>query len=160
MSQLDIKENRGRYQNGIFILLSLPMMVLMCCGVAFWLPQILNDWQLARFAENLYRYPLPPQTEVLSRHSEVGLMGNGNHCDFLVTQTMLTRLTREEIKIYYKNVAFPPVNDHNEGVSLPYQGKPIPVYLEFDMSVETAQQRFTARLIDMGYNPGLDIRCH
>lgn len=34
-------------------------------------------------------------------------MGNGNHCDFLATQTMRTRLSESEIQAYYDEVLLP-----------------------------------------------------
>ena len=131
------------------------------CMLLYWLPQLFNNWQLNRFANNLFDYPIPPQTEVISRHVDVGLTGNGNHCDFEATQTMRTKLTSEEIEAYYNEVLLPPVNSHNEGISEPYQGKPIPIFIDFDHSaLENGWQRFTIQLFDFGYAPGLDFRCH
>src|SRR5688572_28133558 len=105
------------------------------CALLFWIQQAYNDWQLQKFASNLFNYPLPPQTEIINRHSEVGLMGNGNHCDFLVTQIMRTRLSESEIEAYYDEVLLPPVNNHNEGVAPAFQGEPRPVFIDFDNSV-------------------------
>lgn len=88
-------------------------------------------------------------------------MGNGNHCDFIATQTMRTMLTVEEIEAYYNEVLLPPVNNHNQGVAEPFQGKPIPVFIDFDSTVlENGWQGFTIQLSDFGYAPGLDFRCH
>jgi len=52
-------------------------------------------------------------------------MGNGNHCDFLVRQTIVTELSQAEIEAYYDGVTLPPVNNHNQGVAPEYQGLPI-----------------------------------
>lgn len=88
-------------------------------------------------------------------------MGNGNHCDFIATQTMRTMLTVEEIEAYYNEVLLPPVNNHNQGVAEPFQGKLIPVFIDFDSTVlENGWQGFTIQLSDFGYAPGLDFRCH
>lgn len=132
-----------------------------CCLPTFWLPQWINDRQLAQFAENLYRLPLPPKTQIVSRTAEVGLFGNGNHCDFIVTQTMITELTRDQIERYYNDVELPPVNDNNTGKALWARGQPIPVLLKFEDKLPSSSTlQFTATLYDLGYDAGLDIRCH
>jgi len=77
------------------------------CSLIYLVPQLLNDIQLETFSSHLYEYPLPPNSEVVSQHAEVGLMGNGNHCDFLVEQTIITHLSKAEIETYYENVTFP-----------------------------------------------------
>lgn len=58
------------------------------CGLAIWLPQVDNNQHLQRFADELYNYPLPPQTEVVEQNATVTLLGNGNHCDFVATQSL------------------------------------------------------------------------
>ena len=132
-----------------------------CCAILLWIPQFYNDWQLGKFSNNLFNYPLPPNTEVISRHAEVGLLGNGNHCDFVAEQVMITQLSKGEIELYYALVAFPPVNNHNEGLVPEAQGEPITAFISFDdVPLENNWQRFTLRLADAGYSAGLDIRCH
>ena len=132
-----------------------------CCVLLLWIPQLYNDWQLDKFSNNLFNYPPPPKTEVISRHAKVGLLGNGNHCDFVAEQVMITQLSKDEIESYYALVEFPPVNDHNEGLVPEAQGKPRPVFISFDgVRLENNWQRFTLRLVDVGYSAGLDIRCH
>jgi len=87
-------------------------------------------------------------------------MGNGNHCDFLVTQTLVTELSQAEIEAYYAGVALPPVNNHNQGVAPETRGLPIPVTVSYDESPSSdGRLRFTLTLLDFGHDPGLDIRC-
>ena len=141
--------------------LSISIFVITACSLLYWLPQHYNNQQLQQFATHLYNYPLPPHSEVVSQHAEVGLMGNGNHCDFLVRQTIVTELSQAEIEAYYDGVTLPPVNDHNQGVSPKYRGLPIPVMMKFDESTSSdGRLRFTLTLLDYGHDPGLDIRCH
>ena len=131
------------------------------CALLVWIPQLYNSWQLNRFAGNLFNYPLPPQSEVISRHAEVGLMGNGNHCDFVAIQTMRSRLTVNEIEAYYDEVSIPPVNMKNVSLEPEFRGGPRPIFVDFDSSVlEDRWQRLTIRVWDYGYGAGLDLRCH
>lgn len=140
--------------------LSLGIGVLTACSLLYWLPQHYNNRQLQQFAANLYNYPLPPHSEIVSQSAEVGLMGNGNHCDFLVTQTLVTELSQAEIEAYYAGVALPPVNNHNQGVAPETRGLPIPVTVSYDESPSSdGRLRFTLTLLDFGHDPGLDIRC-
>lgn len=88
-------------------------------------------------------------------------MGNGNHCDFLAEQTMKTKLTVDEIEAYYSKVFLPSVNEPNEGIAQPYQGKPIPILVDFaNTEMADGWRHFTIQLFDFGYTPGLDWRCH
>ena len=137
------------------------VLAVLGCGLAAWAPMLYNNWQLGRFAQNLYDYPLPPQTQVVSRHAEVGLMGNGNHCDYIVRQAMLTSLEPAAIEAYYEDVRLPAVNNHNEGLIKEAQGRPLPVSVTIGNAASIdATRTLTVSLFDYGYSPGLDIRCH
>jgi hypothetical protein len=128
-----------------------------CCGLALGFPIWLNNQRLQSFAENLYKYPLPPNTEVVARHAEVGLMGNGNHCDFLASQTLVSAISRDEIEAYYQAVALPAVGSDSRSA---INGR-ILVGLSFaDAASLAGQVYFTVTLADTGYPPGFDIRCH
>lgn len=76
------------------------------CCFPLLIPVAMNELRLARFARGLYEYPLPPDTSVVSRHAAVGLMGNGNHCDFIAEQTMRSALTQAELEAYYRTSSF------------------------------------------------------
>jgi hypothetical protein len=130
---------------------------VICCGLAIGFPIWLNNQRLLSFADNLYNYPLPPHTEVAARHAEVGLMGNGNHCDFVVSQTLVSTVSRDAIEAYYQDVALPAVSKDSQSAT----NGLIRVRLSFDDSTALAGQvRFTVTLADIGYPPGFDIRCH
>jgi hypothetical protein len=160
MTSLERRHRNLQIRNAVGCLMTLITPIAFC-ALLLWLPQLYNNWQLSRFANNLFDYPLPPQTEVISRHVEVGLMGNGNHCDFVATQIMRTKLAAEEIEAYYNKVLLPPVNNHNEGIAEPFQGSPIPIFIDFENSaLEDGWQYFSIELFDFGYAPVLDFRCH
>ncbi|MEA3308461.1 MAG: hypothetical protein U9Q70_02985 [Chloroflexota bacterium] len=114
-----------------------------------------NNLRLQRFAGNLYDYPLPPNTEVLDRHAEVGLTGNGNYCDFQVEQSLVTTLTREKIEVYYQNLKLPAAGE------LHHVDSAVSVRVHFDETFSSdGKLHFTIELFDSGYPPGFDIRCH
>jgi hypothetical protein len=43
--------------------------IVFWCGLAIWLPQFFNNQRLKSFAENLYKYPLPPDTTVIDKYT-------------------------------------------------------------------------------------------
>lgn len=152
---------KNSWKADYMVWLAPPAILILCCGLSVVLPPLYNNWQLAQFSNNLFTYPLPPQTEIISRSAEVGLMGNGNHCDFVAEQVMITQLSREAIEGYYAEVALPPVNNHNEGKVPEARGQPLPISLSFDEApLQDGARRFTISLIDLGYSAGLDFRCN
>jgi hypothetical protein len=159
-SNLEHLQKKRQIKNTVGCLVTLIAPITLC-AILLWIPQFYNNWQLHRFASNLYNYALPPQTEVISRYEEVGLMGNGNHCDYVAKQTMRTRLAKNEVEAYYAEVSLPPVYPNIEGVERVFRGEPIPVFVNFDNSrLENGWLHFTIELWDYGYSAGLDLRCH
>lgn len=136
---------------GIAALLS----AILLCGFCFWLPQWLNNLTLQHFAENLYEYPLPPNTIVVNKSSDLQKVGNGNNCYYIASETLVSSLPREEIENYYKDVSLPVV-DKNRIDEL----REIPVRLEFKDETLTGKIYFRLLLIDTGSHTTLDIRCH
>ncbi len=129
--------------------------VLFCCLLAV-LPMLLNNLALARFANNLFNYPLPPNTLIEARKAEVGRTGNGNHCDFVAEVSLSSTLTKAEIESYYRDVSLPPAGQDD-----PTPREPVPVYVDFDGTPATnGRTLFTIRIWDGEYPPGLDFRCH
>lgn len=117
-----------------------------------------NDKHLEKFASNLYNYPLPKDTKELSRTAEVGLMGNGNHCDFLVTQKMSTKLSPKEIQEHYEKAVFPFARDDFYPPKSDYPVKP---WIKFDEeSTKSGDLHYTVKIMDSEYPAGFDIRCH
>lgn len=139
-----------------WVVLTLSPLVLgaLVCGLPLYVPRWINDYRLHRFAQNLYAYPLPPQTVVIGQHSEVRLMGNSNHCDFLAEQTLVSQLTRPEIEAYYAEVQLPPAREDSQQDSLP-------VYLNFiEPESEATGLKFVLRLFDYDNPTDFDFRCH
>jgi hypothetical protein len=122
------------------------------CCFPLLIPMAVNEMRLARFARSLYEYPLPPDTSVVSRHAEVGLMGNGNHCDFVAEQTMQSALTQAELEAYYQHVVLPEASPPGEGafVAVYFEGR--------DPATQLSNVR--VRTFDIGNPAGLDFRCH
>src|SRR5688500_7730661 len=123
---------RLRWPRRIFGYVLAIVLPVFGCGLTCLLPVLYNNWQLDRFARNLYDYPLPPQTEVVNHQAEVGLMGNGNHCDYVVRQVLLTSLVPEDIEAFYADVMLPAVDNHNESLIPEAQGRPRPVSVAID----------------------------
>jgi hypothetical protein len=135
----------------------------LCCCLPLSVPVLLNNYQLHKFGSNLYNYPLPPQTQITDRQAEVGLTGNGNHCDFVVEQSFVTSLSREEIAAYYADVVFPPARSEPQGWGDFWTTgihQPIQPTLEFNETSSDGRLEFKLRLVDYGYPPGFDFRCH
>ena len=117
-----------------------------------------NNVRLDVFAAPLFAYPLPPQTEVLRRTKEVGLFGNGNHCDYQAIQYMRTKLSQAEIEAYYQVVSVPRVFPVFEAKR---QGD-IDIFLFFH-GITDGYLVFEAAIGDMGYSSGIasfDLRCN
>lgn len=145
---------RRRWFTCIF-LFALPFL---CCVGPFVIAVPVNDVRLDVFAAPLFAYPLPPQTEVLRRTKEVGLFGNGNHCDFQVIQYMRTKLSQAEIEAYYQDLSVPRIFPVFEATR---QGD-IDIFLFFHDTTD-GYLSFEAAIGDMGYSSGIsafDLRCN
>ena len=131
------------------ILIGTPILF---CGFLLSLPVTYHNTKLDEFADNLYEYPLPSQTTVISTYETVGLIGNSNHCDFYAEQTMTTKLTRQEVENYYQNIELPAVGFENERAF---------IHVEFDESTTISDELiFKISVLDYGNPTNLDFRCH
>lgn len=148
-------------QSYLPLVISLAVIPLMVCGLAVWLPMSTNNIRLEKFAQNLYEYPLPPDTIVLTQQTELSKLGNGNNCSYKVQQSMVSTLPREAIEQYYESVMLPRVSFGPQ-----YDGRydsPIvtEIRLQFDENQSTETKSFfTLSLFDVGIDVTLDIRCH
>lgn len=143
------------------LVISLSVIPLIVCGLAVWLPISTNNLRLEKFAQNLYEYPLPPDTTVLTQHTELSKLGNGNNCSYKVQQLMASTLPREDIEEYYENVMLPRVSFGSQ-----YDGRydtptATEIRLEFDENQSTETKSFfIVSLFDVGVDVTLDVRCH
>jgi hypothetical protein len=128
---------------------------IVCCVIPIMIPVAINQWTLWRFANNLFEYPLPPNTVVVEKTIELSHPGNGNTCLYQAKLILASTLSLETIKSYYANVEFPRVNDS------PYASKSITAWVKLDNRTATAsEKRFIVELEDFGSDVTLDIRCH
>jgi hypothetical protein len=131
------------------------------CGLVVWLPMHTNNLRLGRFAENLYDYPLPPDTTVLEQHAELKKVGNGNNCSYEAQQSMISTLSREEIEQYYEGVMLPRVSFGAQWDSMYDSPTVTKIRLEFDESqTDETKSFFILSLFDVGLDVTLDVRCH
>ncbi|MBK8022434.1 MAG: hypothetical protein IPK19_13660 [Chloroflexi bacterium] len=150
------KNRRTRRRRLILGLLFLFLLLFVCS-----FPLLLNNLRLFVFSQPFFNYPLPPQTEVLSREAHVGLFqGNGNHCEFWARMQIHTSLTEEEVRAHYSGVTFPTVGANSVSAAMDGLEGAVRVYLRFDAE---DPNRFTASIGDGIYTDGLylwDLRCH
>jgi len=155
-------DRQKRRLEGVFYLI-LFVLPLFLCGGLMWIPYQVNNQKLEWFAEQLYAYPLPPSTEIISRHQEIALLGNGNHCDYVVEQVLATSSDPKGIEQHYANAKFLSVDKRKRHSS--YETGEIPTFLTADVVITGEQfsdgrQKVIVGLVDFGNDPGFDIRCH
>jgi len=137
---------------GIFIGVGVAALIVL---VFIFGPRVEHDNALRRFADQLYNYPPPSKTQIVSRDSQVGLLSaNGNHCDYRVVQIISSELSVIDLNAYYQPLRF--------AAALPPESKSetkdIPLQIEvLEPQGDRTQVRLT--LSDFGYPPGLDFRC-
>ncbi|WP_317955438.1 hypothetical protein [Paenibacillus chitinolyticus] len=66
-----------------------------------------NDRISAKFAQNLFEYPIPPETSLITKHQFNGKNfldggGSGGYWNVVAIMELRTSLTREEVINYYK----------------------------------------------------------
>ena len=141
--------------------ISLAVIPLMVCGLAVWLPMHTNNLRLKKFAGNLYEYPLPPDTTVLTQHTELSKVGNGNNCSYEVEQSMVSTLPRDAIEQYYEGVMLPRVSFGAQYDGMYDSPTVTKIRLEFDeRQTNETKSFFTLSMFDVGIDVTLDIRCH
>jgi hypothetical protein len=132
------------------------------CFLPCAIPATINNYQLYRFKRHLYDYPLPPKTLVSDQQAQVGLFGNGNHCDYVAELTLVSELSRQEIEDYYSDVVFPPAREYRQVLEGQYEldssyVKPDIVLIGLS---DNGKYLYKVSISDGGYDPGLDFRCH
>ncbi|QJX80414.1 hypothetical protein [Priestia megaterium] len=102
----------------------IAMMVLCATLAAVIYVSIEKERYSKEFANNLFKYTLPPHTQTLERHYFYGysfghLMGSGGEMPVVANMKLSTSLSKEEILNYYKNAPlFPFPNSKNSGVEI------------------------------------------
>ncbi len=115
MNQTKQKRAKGRNRTCFTIIQGIIMLLIILFLLSpLGLARIYNSITLFTFSQRFYAYPLPPETTLISRSSEYGLMGgNGNHCSFLATMLVTTTLTEQEMEDYYANVTFATIHPNS-----------------------------------------------
>jgi hypothetical protein len=121
----------------------------------------------------------PASSSALESFSQLGIAagGNGNHCDYLVGDIRESDDSPDQIKAHYSAFSFPMLDPQNSQWAT---GEPVSLTVEFPGSPENtgvlrwdipdalakarAKQRkktlYVVYLLDGGYEPNGDWRCH
>ena len=143
------------------------------------MPYILHNRALTRVGAEYARITHPAASSALDSFSQVGIAagGNGNHCDYLVGEIRESDEPPERIKAHYSTFGFPPLDPQNsqwatgEPVSLTveFPGSPadtgvlrwdIPDALPKARAKQRKKTLYIVYLLDGGYEPNGDFRCH
>lgn len=117
-------------------------------------PEWRNDERLARLEERVSMLPLPPETEQgdPGLQGTVGILsGNGNHCDYLVRMSLLTKLPDAEIARFYESAVA-------EGVEARELSGT--VYVNPSGSWRDGYKGVIVEFFDGYHEAGFDMRCH
>ncbi len=138
----------------IGLVLVLP---ILCCLGPILLPVGLNEVVLYGFAQGLFEYPMPPDTKLIGKETEISHPGNGNSCTYEARLILLSTLPEPDIRSYYAGLRLPGVSDNSWRAD-----NRVPVRLHFDgSSPTTPETRFTVILNDGGPDEAtFDFRCH
>ncbi|MED4117097.1 hypothetical protein [Priestia megaterium] len=87
---------------GMLLLVAIILIVVLVLGLTNWTDKdrISND-----FAEQLFKYPLPPKTKVIENEQANGkhlVRGSGGYWGVIASVRLSTRLSKEEILMYYQ----------------------------------------------------------
>ena len=129
----------------VAVVLSIPLLIVL----AILDTRRRNDRRLAHFSAQLFSYPLPPRSRVLSQTAQVGVLtGNGNHCDYISRMELESWLPIAAIEAHYKELQLRPAAGDGAGAGLPA------------VTVDSLDlQRVTVTATDAPYPAGLDDRC-
>ena len=158
-------------------LAALPVLSVLCvcscvlaCGGAVLRDVWAHNRRLARYVAEFEEMRHPENTSRISLHKRVGLIsGNGNHCDYFVGEMRRFQGEREEIEGFYagREVAGEPVFvafvENGEFSELDRWS--MPGGLDdprdwLDSLADSLEKVYVVYILDVGYEPGFDIRCH
>jgi hypothetical protein len=109
-----------------------------------------NEWRLARFGSQLLEFPLPRSTREVAHVAEVGvLVGNGDHCDFVVTRRLESSLPLDSLKAHFAPLHLRPAIAGGADAGLPL--------LEIR---EDSVRHYSVIATDAPYEGIFDVRCY
>lgn len=90
----------------IIFIISVPIVIILLFVSVLAGPMIRNQILLEKYAAQLYKIPLPPNTLEISRDKGVGnLYGTGNHLDFAAVIEIESTLSEDELIAFYQDKA-------------------------------------------------------
>ncbi len=119
----------------------------LCIALACWLPMLVNQARLWGLKREVRAARHPAGARVLGVSASYGLMGNGNHCDFVVDLTMDAPLSPAAVVRAY------------ERVSVPFDGEALHLLVQGQPTVHAGRTRYTVGVFTQR-EAGFDINCH
>lgn len=141
--------------------LAVPLLCIGFVFVSMFLSYRYNDFRNAKFAEPLFTYPLPENTEVIERLTECFCPINGGTYDIVFRQRMSSTLTREQIHAYYHSISIKTPQEWYIGPEATKRTDQIKTLkLDFDEESIENQIQFSISIGQAFYHPvGFDLRC-
>jgi hypothetical protein len=154
----------------------IPIIVIFLLVLPYIVSPIINDISLNSFSGQINKYALPQNTEIIEKKQVCGkLNGNGNGMDFFACILIKSDLPLDDIKQYYKAIAFKPAksieanSEHIVDIDV-VQSKGYRLqteYVERDevdfaslKNVTDFSKYFLVMIYDGGYSANFDLRGH
>lgn len=164
-----------RKKVGIFMIVIFAAIVLLVVSPFVMFP-ILNDISLTKFSYQLDLLPLPENTtQVETVKTCGGLIGNGNHMDYLACLLVKSDSSYEELQAYYSSAKFATAKTGSEAslhgveaIVLRPDGTHLPesamLHVPIDFmklhSIEDTSKYYIVMIFDSGYSAAFDLRGH
>jgi hypothetical protein len=129
-------------------IVSLVLVVPVFFGSVLAASYVANSMRLASFASQVSAFPPPPQARIASQSQTVGvLLGNGNHCDFLVELVLESDVPLDALRTHYSRLELRPAipGRYTQGPWLDVR--------------ETRSNQRSVRITDGPYSRNVDFRC-
>ncbi len=142
-------------------------------------PYTRDNRLLGRVRAEYSRITHPASSSALASFSQLGIAagGNGNHCDYLVGEIRESDDAPEQIKAHYSTFHFPMLDPQNSqwaagedvAVSVEFPGTrddsgilryDIPDLLRKARTQQRKKTLYVVYILDGGYEPNGDWRCH
>lgn len=143
--------------------------ILLILAIFLWQNLFCHDYNLFRFKMEFMRITHPPETVLISRISEVGLLAaNGDHCDYLVGEVRGYNCSKQQVVEYYRKMhVYNEMQHKYEDVEIVFfdeekenlineQYIPDPI---LDLLHSDYGKKYVVYIFDGGYGAGIDIRC-
>jgi hypothetical protein len=144
-----------------------------CCLAALYPTCLSHDVMAWKFNSAFSQIPHPPGTHAIKIESDMGLiLGNGNHCDFVVGQLRSYGTTETEIRNFYRgHTVLNPLNNERVPVEIAFckngkwESTDDVAFAAVDKELlrianRAKQNTYIVFLYDGGYDPSIDIRCN